>query len=46
MFDAESAIVGSLIREIDLNKKQTESDFIKSLPGKPGKKFEIQKRLD
>ena len=46
MFDAESAIVGSLIREIDLNKKQAESDFIKSLPGKPGKKFEIQKRLD
>lgn len=46
MFDAEIPIVGSLIREIDLNKKQTESGFIKSLPGVTGKKFEIQKRLD
>lgn len=31
-FDAENPIVGSLLREIELNKKQTDSDFIKSLP--------------
>ena len=34
-----------MIREIDLNKKQTKNDFIKSLPGVPGKEFEIKKRL-
>ena len=34
-FDAENPIVGSLLREIDLNKKQTDSDFIKSLPSQP-----------
>ena len=45
-FDAENPIVGSLLREIDLNKKQTDSDFIKSLPSQPEKEFEIQKRLD
>ena len=45
-FDAESPIVGSLLREIDLNKKQTDSDFIKSLPSQPGKEFEIKKCLD
>ena len=45
-FDAENPIVGSLLREIDLNKKKTDSDFIKSLPSHPGKEFEIQKRLD
>ena len=44
-FDAENSIVGSLIREIDLNKKQTDSDFIKSLPSQPGKEFKIKKRL-
>ena len=38
-------IVGSLIREIDLNKKQTDSDFIKSLPSQAGKEFEIKKGL-
>ena len=45
-FDAENPIVGSLLREIDLNKKQTDIDFIKSLPSQPEKEFEIQKRLD
>ena len=45
-FDTENPIVGSLLREIDLNKKQTGSDFIKSLPSDPGKEFEIKKRLD
>ena len=45
-FDAENPIVGSLLREIDLKKKQTDSDFIKSLPSHPGKEFEIKKRLE
>ena len=44
-FDAENPIVGSLLREIDLNKKQTDSDFIKSLPSHPGEEFEMQKRI-
>ena len=35
----------SLLREIDLNKKQTDSDFIKSLPSHPGEEFEMQKRI-
>ena len=42
-FDAENPIVGSLLREIDIKKKQSESDFI---PSQPGKEFQIQKRLD
>ena len=29
-FDAENPIVGSLLREIDTKKKQSDSDFIKS----------------
>ena len=45
-FDAENPIVGSLLRQIDIKKKQSDSDFIKSLPSQPGKEFEIQKRLD
>ena len=45
-FDVESPIVGSLLREINLNKKQTDSDFIKSLPSQNGKEFEVKKRLD
>ena len=45
-FDAENPIVGSLLREVDIKKKQSDSDFIKSLPSQPGKEFEIQKRLD
>ena len=44
--DAENPIVGSLIRELDLKKKQTNSYFIKYLPGVPGEKFEIKKHLD
>ena len=43
-FDAENPIVGSLLREIDLKKKQTDSDFIKSLPSHRGKEFKIKKR--
>ena len=45
-FDAENPIVGSLLREIDIKEKQSDSDFIKSLPSHPGKEFEIKKRLD
>ena len=45
-FDAENHIVGSLLREIDINKKQSDSDFIKSLLSHPGKEFEIQKGLN
>ena len=45
-FDAENSIVGSLLREIDIKKKQSDSDFIKSLPTQAGKEFEIKKRLD
>ena len=45
-FDAENPIVGSLFREIDVKKKQSDSNFIKSLPGQPGKEFEIKKWLD
>ena len=41
-FDAENLIVGSLLREIDINKKQSDSNFIKSLPSQPGKEFEIK----
>lgn len=42
-FDAENPIAGSLLREIDLNKTKTDSDFIKSLPSQPVKEFEIKK---
>ena len=45
-FDAENQTVGSLLREIDWNKKQTDSDFFKSPPSHPAKEFEIQKRLE
>ena len=45
-FDAENHTVGSLLREIDINKKQSDSDFIKSLLSHPGKEFEIQKGLN
>ena len=44
-FDAKNPIVGSLLREVDL-KKQTDTDFIKSLPSQPVKEFEKKKRLD
>ena len=45
-FDAENRIVGSLLRKIDIKKKQSDSDFIKLLPSHPGKEFEIKKTLD
>ena len=45
-FDAENPIVGSLLREIGIRKKQSDSDFIKSLPSHSDKEFEIQKKFD
>ena len=45
-FDAENPVLRSLLREIDINKKQSGIGFIKSLPSHPGKEFEIQRRLD
>ena len=45
-FDSENPIAGILLREVDVRKKQTDSDFIKSLPSQPGKEFEIKKRLE
>ena len=44
IFDAENPIVDSLLREIDVKKKGTDSDLIKNLPNHPGKEFEIKKR--
>ena len=44
-FDAENPTAGSLLRETDIKKMQSDSEFIKSLPGQPGKEFEIKKRL-
>ena len=35
-----------MLREIDIKKKHSDNDFIKSLPSHPGKEFEIKKRLD
>ena len=35
-----------VLRETDMKKKQSDSDFIKSLPSHPGEEFEIRKRLD
>ena len=32
--------------KLTFKKKQSDSDFIKSLPSQPGKEFEIKKRLD
>ena len=34
-FNAKSPIVGSLLREMDIKKKQSDSGFIKSLPSHP-----------
>ena len=42
---SENPIVGSLLRELDIKKKQSDSDFIKSLPSHRGKEFEIKKKL-
>ena len=45
-FDAENPIVGSLLRELNVNKKVLASDLLKRAPETPRKNLEIQKRLD
>ena len=45
-FDAGNVIVGSLLRELDVAKKDTESDLIKKALQPPGLDFLIQNRLD
>ena len=45
-FDAENPIVGSLLRELDVGKKDVASDLIKKAPGPPGLDFAIQNRLN
>ena len=44
-FDAENPIAGSLLRELDVGKKDVASDLIKKVPGPPGLDFVIQNRL-
>ena len=46
MFDTENPIVGSLLREIDIGKKDVASDLKKKAPGPPGLGFTIQNRLN
>ena len=45
-FDAENPIVGSLLRELNVNRKGLASDLLKGAPETPRKNLEIQKRLD
>ena len=45
-FDAENRIVGSMLRELDVGKKDTPSELIKKAPGPPGLDFIKQKRLN
>ena len=45
-FDADNPIVGSLLRELNVNKKVLASDLLKRAPETPRKNLEIQKRLD
>ena len=40
-FDAENLIAGSLLRELDVGKKDVASDLIKKVPGPPGLDFVI-----
>ena len=44
-FDAENPVVGSLLRKLDIEKKDIASDLVKKTP-KPGLTNDIQKRLD
>ena len=45
-FDIENPIVGSLLKEIDVGKKDTASELIKKSPRAPGVNFTIRRRLD
>ena len=44
-FDAENAIVGSLLRELDVDKKDAVSDLVKKAPRPPGLDNSLRKRL-
>ena len=45
-FDAENPIVGSLLRELDIGKKDVASEIVKKAPQPPGVEEIISKRLD
>ena len=45
-FDAENPIVGSLLRKLDVERKNVAGDLIKKVPGPPGLDFGIQNRLN
>ena len=46
-FDAENPIIDSLLRELDVKKKDITSDTLnKSAPAPPGRYYEIQNRLN
>ena len=45
-FDAENPIVGSLLRELDIGKKDVASEIVKKAPRPPGVEEIIRKRLD
>ena len=45
-FDAENPIVGPLLRQLDVGKKDIVNDLIKKTPGPPGLDFVIQNRLN
>ena len=45
-FDAENPIFGSLIKELDVGKKDIASEIIKIAPGPPGVGFVIRNRLN
>ena len=45
-FDAVNPVVGSLLRELNVNRKGLASDLLKGAPETPRKNLEIQKRLD
>ena len=46
MCDAENPIVGSLLRELDIGKKDVASEIVKKAPQPPGVEEIIRKRLD
>ena len=45
-FDAENPTVGSLLKELDVDKKDVASELIKNAPGPPGTDFVIRNRLN
>ena len=45
-FEADNPIVGSLLKERDVGKKDIASELIKKFPRPPGVDFAIRKRLD